>query len=134
MKRIAVLVAALVLAACSTRQPAPGNYISVTDTGRKEIHIVHGDCVAFNLEDEDGQMRASVGPFEKKGRYPHYTYRYRQDGSDFTIDATFTDGGLQAHLVGRLVWGSNTVHVETTKLQPFTLEAANFQQTDLGNN
>lgn len=139
MKRIiALLAVALVgLAACSQRQPAPGSYAITTDAGRKEIHIIHGDCVAFNLEDPDGQMLASVGPFEKKGRYPRYTYKYRQGGSDFTITASFTDGAIDAQLCGRLVWGSNTIDLETTKPLTFTLtveDTANFQQTDLDNN
>lgn len=128
MKRIAVLLAALVVAACSGRQPAPGSYVQTDDLGRKEIHIVHGDCVALNLEDSSGTMLASVGPFKKKGRYPHYTYRYRQGGSDITITARFADDGqLEAKLAGRVVWGSTTVEVETPNWLVFS---ANFQQTE----
>jgi len=127
MKRIAVILAALVVAACSGRQPAPGCYAQTDDLGRKEIHIVHGDCVALNLEDSSGAMLASVGPFEKKGRYPRYTYRYRQGGSDITITARFDDGQLEAKLAGRVVWGSTTVDVETPNWLVFS---ANFQQTE----
>ena len=130
MKRIAVLVAALVLAACSARHPVPGTYVWRGDDGTRllEIHIIHGDCVAYNAFTEDGQQIASVGPLEKKGRYPHYTYRYRQDGSDFTITASFTeDGQLEAGLVGRIVWGTEGLNIETRQPLHFS---ANFQQTD----
>ena len=129
MKRITVLVAALVLAACSARHPAPGAYVWRGGDGtRQEIIIIHGDCVAYNYIKEDGNYAASVGPLEKKGRYPHYTYRYRLDGSDFTITASFTeDGQLEAGLVGRIVWGTEGLNIETRLPLHFS---ANFQQTD----
>lgn len=132
MKRIAVLVAALVLAACSARHPAPGTYVWRGDDGARllEIHIIHGDCVAYNAFTEDGQQIASIGPFETKGRWPRYTYTCRQGGSDLTIMARFTGETLEADIAGRTVWGSHTTDIETTKTLPFTLEAANFQQTD----
>ncbi len=127
-KIIAILVLVLALVSCSNRQPAPGCYTQVDELGRKEIHIIHGDCVALKLEDSAGKTLASVGPFEKKGRYPKYTYRYNQGGSDITITARFMeDGKLEAKLAGRTVWGSTTVNLETPRPLTFSV---NFQQTD----
>ena len=129
MKKVAlILFIVLALACCSDQQPAPGCYTQTGETGRKEIHIVHGDCVALNLEDSEGKKLASIGPFEKKGRYPKYTYRYNQGGSDITITARFMeDGKLEAKLAGRTVWGSTTVNLETPRPLTFSV---NFQQTE----
>lgn len=90
--------------------------------------IIHGDGVAFNAYADDGTQVASVGPLETKGRYPHYTYRYRQGGSDFKLVADFDTGGMLARFAGRTVWGGRTTDYETTQALRFTLPA-NFQQT-----
>lgn len=133
-RKIAILAVALVgLAACANKQPAPGSYVWRGDDGTRllEIHIIHGDCTAYDAYTEDGQQVASIGPFEKKGRWPRYTYTCRQGGSDLTITARFDGNGqLEADIAGRTVWGSHTTDIETTKPLTFTLEAANFQQTD----
>ena len=125
MKRILTIAAALVVAACAQRAPAPGAYTCRDGGTVHEIHIVHGDCVAYNLADSTG-MLLSIGPFEKKGRYPHYTYRYRQGESDFTITASFEGDGLRARLSGVAHWSGHRIDVETPQALPFS---ANSQQS-----
>lgn len=128
MKRIAAIVAAALvgLTACNNRQPAPGAYTYRDGGTVHEIHIVHGDCVAYNLADSTG-MLLSIGPFETKGRYPHYTYRYRQGESDFTITASFEGDGLQAKLYGVARWSGHRIDVETPNPLPFS---ANSKQSE----
>lgn len=122
MKRIIALLAVLSgLVSCSQRQPAPGTYVCSTDASTKEIRIIHGDCVGFEMKDSTGETICSTGAFEKKGRYPHYKYRYKEDGSNLTITADFSDGGIDAHIAGYAIWWGNTLHIETTKPQHFLL-------------
>lgn len=132
MKRIVTILAVLLLAACSHKQPAPGTYTYASETGTREITIIHGDCVAFNFYDNGGQPVCSAGPFEKKGRWPQYVYTFKKGSSDFKITARFTkDGRLEAKLYGQIVSGPNTFHAESPTWLPFS---ANFQQTKNGSN